>query len=293
MNETEKAVLNSSTLTAIADAIRKKSSSVAAMKPGEMAEAIKNMKIRGEDGYIYMINGTGSDDWPDELVYDGGDFKKSPRICAFYHSQFISRTITLKNAGPAVPQECFKNVGSLDRLNIVNWADATSVYDSAFDGCQSLMEFNSGGITHIFATAFRNCKALKTIGGFESIVITHLSAFMNCTSLEEATLTNIEAMGSGCFYGCTGLKKVDIGKKITEIDGNTFYNCSSLETLIIRKTSLCKLYSTTAFNGSLINSGGGHIYVPKALISEYQAATNWVKLKNQFRAIEDYPEICG
>lgn len=294
MNETTtKAVLNESTLTAIAEAIRQKSSSTVTLKPGEMADAIKNIKSGGGDGYIYMINGTGSDDWPNELVYDGGDIKKSPRNGAFYHNQYISPTITLKNAGSVVPDDCFKNVGSFDMLKIVNWPEAKSVQSNAFDGCRSLMEFNSGGITHISATAFRNCKALKTIGGFESIVKTYQSVFMNCTSLEAATLTNIETMVSGCFYGCTGLKKVDIGEKITAIDGNTFYNCSSLEALIIRKTTLCKLSSITAFNGSLINSGGGHIYVPKALLSGYQAATNWVRLKNQFRAIEDYPDVCG
>lgn len=293
MNETTKAVLNESTLTAIAEAIRQKSSSSAALKPGEMAEAIKNIKSGGGDGYIYMINGTDSSDWPDELVYDGGNIKKSPRKGAFYHNQYISPTITLKNAGVAVPEECFKNVGSLDRLQTVNWPDAKSVQTNAFDGCQSLVEFNSGGVTHISATAFRNCKSLKTIGGFESIVKTYQSVFMNCISLEAATLTNIETMVSGCFYGCTSLKKVDIGEKITAIDGNTFYNCSSLEVLIIRKTTLCKLSSATAFNGSLVNSGRGYIYVPKALLTEYQAATNWVRFKNQLRSIEDYPEICG
>lgn len=293
MNETTKAVLNESTLTAIAEAIREKSSSSAAMRPGEMAEAIKNIKSGSGDGYIYMINGTNSDDWPDELIYDGGNTKKSPRKGAFYHNQYISPTITLKNAGSVVPEECFKNIGSLDRLQTVNWPEAKSVQSNAFDGCQSLAEFNSGGITHISATAFRNCKALKNIGGFESIVKTYQSVFMNCTSLEAATLTNIETMVSGCFNGCTSLKKVDIGEKLASIDGNTFYNCSSLEALIIRKPTLCKLSSTTAFNGSLINSGSGYIYVPKALLSEYQAATNWVRLKNQFRAIEDYPEICG
>ena len=77
MNETTtKAVLNESTLTAIAEAIREKSSSTAALKPSEMPEAIKNIK-GGGDGYIYMINGTNSDDWPDELIYDGGNTKKS------------------------------------------------------------------------------------------------------------------------------------------------------------------------------------------------------------------------
>lgn len=48
MNETTtKAVLNESTLTAIAEAIREKSSSTSALKPSEMAEAIKNIKSGG------------------------------------------------------------------------------------------------------------------------------------------------------------------------------------------------------------------------------------------------------
>lgn len=47
MNETTKAVLSESTLTAIAEAIRQKSSSSAALKPSEMPEAIKNIKSGG------------------------------------------------------------------------------------------------------------------------------------------------------------------------------------------------------------------------------------------------------
>lgn len=37
----------------------------------------------------------------------------------------------------------------------------------------------------------------------------------------------------------------------------------------------------------------GYIYVPAALIDEYKTATNWATFADQFRAIEDYPDICG
>jgi hypothetical protein len=35
----------------------------------------------------------------------------------------------------------------------------------------------------------------------------------------------------------------------------------------------------------------GYIYVPKALIEDYKVATNWSTFADQFRAIEDYPEM--
>lgn len=184
MNETTtKAVLNESTLTAIAEAIREKSSSTAALKPSEMPEAIKNIK-GGGDGYIYMINGTNSDDWPDELIYDGGNTKKSPRKGAFYHNQYISPTITLKNAGSVVPEECFKNIGSLDRLQTVNWPEAKSVQSNAFDGCQSLAEFNSGGITHIAFTVL----LMRTLAIFTTLFRTISTAGMLVDRLITATL---------------------------------------------------------------------------------------------------------
>ena len=39
--------------------------------------------------------------------------------------------------------------------------------------------------------------------------------------------------------------------------------------------------------------GTGYVYVPASLIETYKTATNWSAFANQFRAIEDYPEICG
>lgn len=35
-------------------------------------------------------------------------------------------------------------------------------------------------------------------------------------------------------------------------------------------------------------SGTGYIYVPRALVDTYKAATNWSTIADQFRALEDY-----
>ena len=53
------------------------------------------------------------------------------------------------------------------------------------------------------------------------------------------------------------------------------------------------LSASNAFGNSAIAKGTGYIYVPYALLEQYKVATNWATYANQFRAIEDYPEICG
>ena len=95
------------------------------------------------------------------------------------------------------------------------------------------------------------------------------------------------------------LKKVDFYKKV-EIQGSALIFCPALETVILRNVNeICPLWAINALNDSLIANGTGYIYVPKALLSDddatkdYRRATNWVTFANQFRAIEDYPEICG
>ena len=53
------------------------------------------------------------------------------------------------------------------------------------------------------------------------------------------------------------------------------------------------LKNISAFNSTPIKSGTGYIYVPMSLVDTYKSATNWSTFANQFRAIEDYPDICG
>ena len=56
---------------------------------------------------------------------------------------------------------------------------------------------------------------------------------------------------------------------------------------------MCELDDVSVFSDTPISKGTGYIYVPKALVESYQAHEKWSTYSNQFRAIEDYPEICG
>ena len=56
---------------------------------------------------------------------------------------------------------------------------------------------------------------------------------------------------------------------------------------------MCELDDTSVFSDTPISKGTGYIYVPKALVESYQAHEKWSTYADQFRAIEDYPDICG
>ena len=90
----------------------------------------------------------------------------------------------------------------------------------------------------------------------------------------------------------------------TEFANSVCNYCYSLTALILGASTVCKIKNSSIFtncyhyNGTVhttYNPDGlkdGYIYVSKALIEDYKVATNWSKFAEQFRAIEDYPEIC-
>lgn len=291
---TTKAVLNESTLTAIAEAIREKSSSTAALKPGEMAEAIKAIKGGGDDIYRCFI----TDEWPAELIYDGGAEKVTPRIRAFYHVMKMSPKIVMKNAGSLIPQGCFESWSSSpnqsSQLETVEWPEAKVINEAAFQKCYSLKNLICDGLEKINSNVFNGDKALIDFGDTSGITYIGIQAFMACTALTSLKLPAVTSLGRSVFSGCTGLTKIDIGEKFATIDGGVFYGCSNLETLILRNSSaVVKLAYVAALNNSGIASKKGYVYVPAALLDSYKTATNWVSFATQLRAIEDYPEICS
>lgn len=111
------------------------------------------------------------------------------------------------------------------------------------------------------------------------------SMFANCTKLTSAKLGVFAIAGEG-FMGCTKLKIVDTSCPMLSTD-NGFKNCAAFDTFILRSTTLVPLnkastYWAFMFNGTPFDDNpvgsGGTVYVPAALISEYQKATNWSTL---------------
>lgn len=170
-------------------------------------------------------------------------------------------------------------------------------------------------VTTIGINAFAHYTSLQSVN-FPSVTDTDINAFVGCTSLETVLFASLKNVGAQTFKGCTALKNVYMPannirfytaafsgcillqkldfNSVSMIYGETFYNCSALATLIIRSTTqVAGLKHVNAFTGSQIAKGSGYIYVPSNLLNNYKEAQNWKTYANQFRAIEDYPDICG
>ena len=95
------------------------------------------------------------------------------------------------------------------------------------------------------------------------------------------------------FLDCKNLIHVNL-PSVTSIGTESFKDCSSLEVLILSSESICTLSNSNSFSNTPIAKGTGYIYVPRALLSDedaakdYRRATNWSTYANQFRALEDY-----
>lgn len=141
----------------------------------------------------------------------------------------------------------------------------------------------------------RACQASTALVSVNLPEVTNLGsyAFYQATGLTTVKLPKLTTVSTQVFYGCTKLQHADCGM-LGNIPAQTFNACTSLTELILRKSNtICTLSNVNGINNTSIGKGIGYIYVPSALIENYKANTNWSGFANQFRAIEDYPDICG
>jgi hypothetical protein len=109
-------------------------------------------------------------------------------------------------------------------------------------------------------------------------------------SLTEYFDDTVNRINSNTFNAHDGIAIVDT-PYIAAIGNRAFYGTPALKTVILRSYSgLVVNEATQLFGGwnSAINSKNGYIYVPSALLADYQAATNWSAYASQFRILEDY-----
>ena len=144
------------------------------------------------------------------------------------------------------------------------------------------------GVEKIGEYAFNGCSNLTSVD-LPAVTNIGSNAFASCTNLTSVNLPAVTNIGSNAFQSCSNLTSVNL-PAITSIVGTyVFSSCSKLTSLILRKSdSICTLSNINAFKNTPIKSGTGYIYVPRALVDTYKAASNWSTYANQFRALEDY-----
>lgn len=179
---------------------------------------------------------------------------------------------TLNNTLTSIDSNVTSIVGyacrGLSKLKTVNLPNATSIGTYAFYYCTAMTSINAPKVTSLGTYAFYN-SAIKSVN------------FPLATSVP-----------TQCFYSCNSLIKADFGVASSIAASGFAY--AELEALILRRTSaICTLANKNALVDTPIEKGTGFVYVPAALVDAYKSASNWSTFAAQFRAIEEYPEICG
>ena len=270
-------------LNAIGDAIRSKTGKEDGLTLEQMAEEIKTLN---NDETIYLEDG---------------------RIV-----ECVNNNVT------SIRKYCFKDWVFLEKVSFPN---ASSIGEYGFSGCTALREINMPNLTQCAMGAFQSCTSLEKIdlprceGGSTQIMfsccknlkqvnlplikILYSSVFQENLSLTEIHFPSVTTLYGHVFNSCSNLKKISFDNLHTIFKEYAFLGCSSLTALILRSSSKATLSNINNLEETPIANGTGYIYVPRELLSDedttkdYRRATNWVAFAEQFRAIEDYPEICG
>ena len=246
-------------LTAIADAIRSKTGKTDGLTleqmPGEIAGIQTGGDTSQEDGLVTRTITS----YSNERVTTVGD----AAFTAYYALEHVS----------------FPNVVTIGN-------------DSFRDS--GLKTFYFPKLASISSYAFRNIKVKQItaadLPSWDGTIRDY--GFATNSTMEYFQHTFTKSLGSMAFMNSSGLKKVDLCTH--GLYSACFSGCSKLATLILRRAdAICELGNTNVLSNTPIIKGTGFVYTPRALIEEYRQATNWSSLlPEQFRAIEDYPEIC-
>lgn len=149
-----------------------------------------------------------------------------------------------------------------------------------------------------------NGRAIENNSNMTLLVLTFPTSGSNTSNSDycitaNSKLKTLICRGRVYNFGQSGVRANSLLEvvDIENIDGsptlfgnNCFYGNNNFKTLIIRDTSNVAKISSTTFTGSGLVSSGV-VYVPSALISSYQTASNWSSLysggKLTFSALEN------
>lgn len=196
---------------------------------------------------------------------------------AFHNKPITSIVFDFNNYGSMVrgASECFAG-STLQTVTFTNYGTSTSWKpESTFKNADKLLAFE--------------CPVPLDFGGYSQ-------SFYQCKSMTRFSVP----YGTGDMYApcqnCNVLEYADMGSA-NNMWGNAFANCYKLQTLILRRTAgVVTLQNVSAFNNTPMrgyNGLSGTIYVPSALVSSYQTASNWSTIYGEghcaFVAIEGSP----
>lgn len=171
---------------------------------------------------------------------------------------------------------------------------ASYIRDRFLKECRYITSLSCPNITVVREQVCSNCSGLVSVSMPNATSVNSSQQFISCTSLTTVNLPKLQTLGGNMFQGCTALEFIDLPQATSLNATRCFYGCSNLKTIVLRYTSVVPL-NNDGLTGTQFASGGsgGTVYVPSALISSYQTASNWSTLYNAgtctFTAIEGSP----
>ena len=154
----------------------------------------------------------------------------------------------------------------------------TKVGPYALAHCTKLTKVDVPNVTFLDFRAFFRAAISEPVV-FENVTSGVERAFgpASCPRVTFPRLTNFQRY----FFDTDGSDLPYIDLHVATSIGTPAFQNSTLNTLIIRTPSVCTIsdirWRTTPY-----------IYVPRALVDSYKAATNWSAYADYFRALEDY-----
>lgn len=300
-------LINENSMTAIANAIRTKKGVSTKYKPADMADAISSITTGG-------ITPTGTKSITANGTYDVTDFASAEvNVPTSGTTPTGTKEITITENGTTTEDvsayanaQITVNVQGGGGISIDGLAtnsepsgsisiSATNVVAYAFYNRTGITSVSMPNTTTIGSYAFQGCSNLVSVDAKELTGVSNpnnwLWVFRQCTKLKNIALPKARSVPNGTFYGCSQLEAVDF-TNASDLNQECFRNCTTLNTVVLRKTSAITTLGLDIFKNTPFASGGsgGTLYVPQAMVSSYEADTNWSTIlgyeNNQILPIE-------
>lgn len=160
------------------------------------------------------------------------------------------------------------------RLNSLNLPEVKYIGDGAFLRCDALTSLNFPKCTEFGSST--SAIAADQVKGITSIVLplaTTVGIIKGCDNLLTiSTPSRTNNIQSGAFGSCSKLTTVDCGM-CGGWNANVFSGCTALTKVVLRKTDA--VVSNTYSFGSGFSPANATLYVPSALVADYQAHAKW------------------
>ena len=116
--------------------------------------------------------------------------------------------------------------------------NVSTVFASAFANCKQLKTVSLGkGVQVLYESAFENDEALRLVYFPDNVINVGDNCFKNCISLANITFVfdtnNLSNIGNQAFYGCSSLTSVVLPQNLTKIGSSAFGKCTSLNDIYV------------------------------------------------------------